>query len=484
VSTGGLGSATMPAPTPPTSRSCPVTWLRCSATTAHGPVLCKTCIELLSRTGHWPSSPATRPHARGNDGRGRQRYARWTPPEGQFRWAGGRRHLSFASPPSRRKSVAIRRSAGSLAEPPRSLAQRIRRNHRITPPSFLYPRRRQNPPHRHFWNDRKDAIPAGTRDNNRMRQLQFFTTAELAGMRDRTASRNHSPGRDKFRREHERHRAWGLTRRHAERLRHARNNPRHPPATHTTAPPRTPAQPQQTHHHLLDTRQPEPADTNQPQPATDTAPSADNEQRRPRGTSSNEETTDTTPCRPDPPGIPHRNHPEGNIAPYSQSQENEPTPSSAPTTQTSRPRAPLVKQRLITSLESEQFLFPVIVSKGFEKSVPGASRNTSRRQETAPVPRHPAVGDDRQPSWAGARAGHVDGTKAGNPEPSASRSVAPESPTAPRPIEVPLSRTGPRWAAIKQIAADVRPDPTETRPPRVPAHTRRPLPVKGTARTG
>jgi hypothetical protein len=52
-----------------------------------------------------------------------------------------------------------------------------------------------------------------------MRQLQFFTTAELTVMRDRTRSRNHCPERDQFRREHERHRAWGLTQRHARKLR-------------------------------------------------------------------------------------------------------------------------------------------------------------------------------------------------------------------------------------------------------------------------
>ena len=47
------------------------------------------------------------------------------------------------------------------------------------------------------------------RDNCPVRQLQFFTTAELAGMRDRTASRNYSAERDEFRREHERQRDWG-----------------------------------------------------------------------------------------------------------------------------------------------------------------------------------------------------------------------------------------------------------------------------------
>ena len=42
-------------------------------------------------------------------------------------------------------------------------------------------------------------------------------------MRDRTASRNYSPAADEFRREHKRHREWGLTRRHAERLRRNRD---------------------------------------------------------------------------------------------------------------------------------------------------------------------------------------------------------------------------------------------------------------------
>ncbi len=55
-----------------------------------------------------------------------------------------------------------------------------------------------------------------------MRQLQLFTTTELAKMRDPTASRNYCPHRAEFRRAHERHRAWGLTRRHAERLRRTR----------------------------------------------------------------------------------------------------------------------------------------------------------------------------------------------------------------------------------------------------------------------
>lgn len=57
-----------------------------------------------------------------------------------------------------------------------------------------------------------------------MRQASLFGRAEIAAMRDRTASRNHSPARDEFRREHERHRAWGLQRRHAEKLRRLRQS--------------------------------------------------------------------------------------------------------------------------------------------------------------------------------------------------------------------------------------------------------------------
>jgi hypothetical protein len=55
-----------------------------------------------------------------------------------------------------------------------------------------------------------------------MGQLQLFSRAELASMRDRTRARNYSASRDEFRRDHERRRAWGLQRRHAERLRHVR----------------------------------------------------------------------------------------------------------------------------------------------------------------------------------------------------------------------------------------------------------------------
>jgi hypothetical protein len=77
-----------------------------------------------------------------------------------------------------------------------------------------------------------------------MRQLQLFTTAELARMRDRTASRSYSPQAEDFRREHERHRAWGLPRRHADRLRRLRERISEPPSmTAASAAPETPDQP-------------------------------------------------------------------------------------------------------------------------------------------------------------------------------------------------------------------------------------------------
>lgn len=63
-----------------------------------------------------------------------------------------------------------------------------------------------------------------------MRQLSLFSRSEISGMRDRTASRNYSAARDEFRREHERHREWGLKRRHAERLRQIRERAAASPA--------------------------------------------------------------------------------------------------------------------------------------------------------------------------------------------------------------------------------------------------------------
>lgn len=83
------------------------------------------------------------------------------------------------------------------------------------------------------------AVSAREWDNYRVGQLQIFTTSQLAKMRDPTASRSYSPGRDEFRRTHERHRAWGLARRHAERLRHVRGRAGDPSTAATTRPGRT-----------------------------------------------------------------------------------------------------------------------------------------------------------------------------------------------------------------------------------------------------
>jgi hypothetical protein len=57
-----------------------------------------------------------------------------------------------------------------------------------------------------------------------MGQTSLFSRSEVAAMRDRTASRKYSAAREEFRREHERHRHWGLQRRHAEKLRRLRES--------------------------------------------------------------------------------------------------------------------------------------------------------------------------------------------------------------------------------------------------------------------
>jgi hypothetical protein len=62
-----------------------------------------------------------------------------------------------------------------------------------------------------------------------MAQMSLFSRTEIAGMRDWTAARNHCPERDAFRREHEQHRAWGLRRRHAAKLRHIQDSRSTPP---------------------------------------------------------------------------------------------------------------------------------------------------------------------------------------------------------------------------------------------------------------
>jgi hypothetical protein len=55
-----------------------------------------------------------------------------------------------------------------------------------------------------------------------MAQLELFSRSQMAAVRDRTASRNYSPVGDAFRREHERHREWGLRQRHGRRLMYLR----------------------------------------------------------------------------------------------------------------------------------------------------------------------------------------------------------------------------------------------------------------------
>ncbi|MET8154002.1 hypothetical protein, partial [Actinoplanes sp. NPDC005259] len=132
-------------------------------------------------------------------------------------------------------------------------------------------------------------------------QLQFFSRGELAAMRDRTASRNYSPERDQFRRDHERHRRWGLTQRHARRLRqlrdqhddHAAPDPTEP---HTTNPPPTratgPIHIEQTSpDHTLPTNHDPSQRSNQPrtalaglaEPAQEHHPDRDASQREPAG---------------------------------------------------------------------------------------------------------------------------------------------------------------------------------------------------------
>jgi hypothetical protein len=79
-----------------------------------------------------------------------------------------------------------------------------------------------------------------TRENQCMGQGSLFSRSEIAGMRDRTRSRKYSAARDDFRREHERHRAWGLQRRHAEKLRRIREGRSTSPEVVNSAAPATP----------------------------------------------------------------------------------------------------------------------------------------------------------------------------------------------------------------------------------------------------
>jgi len=76
--------------------------------------------------------------------------------------------------------------------------------------------------------DRMLSVNGWVRDNWWVRQLSLFDRATTTAMRDRTRSRNYSPERDEFRRDHERRRYWGLKRRHAEKLRQLHGDPTRP----------------------------------------------------------------------------------------------------------------------------------------------------------------------------------------------------------------------------------------------------------------
>ena len=56
------------------------------------------------------------------------------------------------------------------------------------------------------------------RNNLWVGQIGLFTRDQLVAMRDRTRRRNYSAEAEKFRREHEKHREWGLAQRHARKL--------------------------------------------------------------------------------------------------------------------------------------------------------------------------------------------------------------------------------------------------------------------------
>jgi hypothetical protein len=55
-----------------------------------------------------------------------------------------------------------------------------------------------------------------------MAQLSLFPRSQVASWRDPTASRNYSPAGEQFRREHARHREWGLRQRHGRKAMYLR----------------------------------------------------------------------------------------------------------------------------------------------------------------------------------------------------------------------------------------------------------------------
>ncbi|SDT23907.1 hypothetical protein SAMN04489716_2962 [Actinoplanes derwentensis] len=138
----------------------------------------------------------------------------------------------------------------------------------------------------------------GVRKNQRMSQPALFS---ISGMRDRTKAKNHSPSRDAFRRDHEIRRAWGLQRRHAEKLRriHERDSmplfqedrewlaSLAPQPRPTPAPPQTPPTPQ------LPAPAPRPAPAPTPVQPLSVPPASDAAGAQP---------TPTTPASPSPLG--------------------------------------------------------------------------------------------------------------------------------------------------------------------------------------
>ena len=83
-------------------------------------------------------------------------------------------------------------------------------------------------------------------------------------MRDRTRRRNYSVAAEEFRREHERHRAWGLQRRHAEKLSRGQ---RRGPAPAPTPEPQPAASPSVGAPVSVDAQAPGPAPVSAPAPA-------------------------------------------------------------------------------------------------------------------------------------------------------------------------------------------------------------------------
>jgi hypothetical protein len=61
-------------------------------------------------------------------------------------------------------------------------------------------------------------VASGLRDDVSVSQMELFSRAQLAAMRDRTRRRNYSAEAEQFRRDHQRHRAWGLQQRQDRKL--------------------------------------------------------------------------------------------------------------------------------------------------------------------------------------------------------------------------------------------------------------------------